>query len=116
MSRRHKLGGDANRRPAWSVKCSLNLFLCVLSANFVTAAEPTQVCDTCLTELERRREAPCAGYLTMFCLLQTRCIEGRWWGPGVIGQDSLLIAARSATTLSCLMAVFALNTECLGYH
>lgn len=27
--------------------------------------------------------------------MQIRCIEGRWWGSNNIGEDSLIIAARS---------------------
>ena len=33
--------------------------------------------------------------------LQTRCMEGRWWGPNSVGEDSLIVAARSA--LLCLL-------------
>lgn len=33
--------------------------------------------------------------------MQTRCMEGRWWGPNSIGEDSLIVAARSA--LICLL-------------
>lgn len=49
---------------------------------------------------------------------QTRCMEGRWWGPNSIGEDSLIVAARyeedvswMATHLQGILPFVVYNTK-----
>ncbi|KAL0024568.1 hypothetical protein WJX79_008775 [Trebouxia sp. C0005] len=70
------------------------------------------------------RAARLAVALTVLCFLlqvessQTRCMEGRWWGPNSIGEDSLIVAARyeedvswMATHLQGIMPFVVYNTK-----
>ena len=88
MSRFNKPSCDAAQHSAWSFTHTITAALCVVSITFAHAAE---------VEVRGPLNYPAAVYCVpqAMVFLQTRCSEGRWWGSGSIGQDSLIIAARS---------------------
>ena len=46
--------------------------------------------------------------------MQTRCYDGTWWGPEVVGRDSLLVAARFGVHLPDTHSCDELTASVLG--